>query len=295
MTRTYSTGSFAAVVAAGGRERYMNLGRAAGGRHESTRRRQTRMAQSIAEVVAPQDGDAILDIGCGRGGMLALLADEAPGARLTGVNVDPIQLQAARRMLGTQRSVRLLQADARELPFARADFDTAYAVELLSHLDHKQSFYQELARVIRPGGRAVLAVITLVRPFVDSPPADQAHLRRLGAFFAEDSSGIPTAADLLEGLAAAGLTPIADVDLTSAVFPARQETFIRINRHLGHHSRWHRRAARAYVRRAWGVEPDELHEFIGANLTADPCRLYEYHLFSARKANDRSSDVDVAA
>lgn len=104
-----------------------------------------------------QPGDRLLEVGCGVGAVLAVLGETFPGVRLTGVDVVPSQIGAARGLLA-ERGVEasLVVADARALPFEDASFDHAYGVWVLEHIRDGARVLRELRRVLRPGGTVAL-------------------------------------------------------------------------------------------------------------------------------------------
>ena len=72
----------------------------------------------IASGTQLEPGTRLLEVGCGAGAVLAVLGQEFPGVRLTGVDIEAKQLEFARGHL--ERSgveATLVQADARALPF----------------------------------------------------------------------------------------------------------------------------------------------------------------------------------
>jgi ubiquinone/menaquinone biosynthesis C-methylase UbiE len=97
-----------------------------------------------------------LDAGCGTGFLSFELA--ARGHRVTGVDFAPAMLAEARRK-ATERgvSVRFEEADTEHLPFPAASFDLAISRHLLWTLPHPEAAIDEWIRVLRPGGRLVVA------------------------------------------------------------------------------------------------------------------------------------------
>jgi glycogen synthase len=89
----------------------------------------------------------ILDVGCGPGRLLAPLARSH---QVTGSDISPEMLEEARRRCPPD--VRLVEADARKLPFPDHSFDAVIALDLLPHLPELESGLRELARVVVPGG-----------------------------------------------------------------------------------------------------------------------------------------------
>jgi SAM-dependent methyltransferase len=94
----------------------------------------------------------VLDVGCGTGGMLALL----PGARCAGVDLAPAALAHAR----ARGLTSLTRASACSLPFADGTFDAVLALDLLYHRDveEEEEALAECRRVARPGGRVMVQV-----------------------------------------------------------------------------------------------------------------------------------------
>ncbi|MGC4876233.1 methyltransferase domain-containing protein [Micromonospora sp. DT43] len=282
MAHTYSVGSFARVVAAGGNLGFMNLGFASDPvRPGTTSVRQRRMAQMVLDAVAPASGERLLDVGCGSGGMVGLITRRCPDARPVGLNID--QLQLARARVVAPGRPGFVAANAERLPFLDATFDAILSVELLSHIADKAALVAELARVLRPGGRIVLAYIALARNYADFPDEQRTHLRRVAEFFAEQPRDIPTRTTVEAHFAAVGLRPTAHSDLTDGVFGPRHHEFLRLLRWLGHDNDLVRRAAARWARVRWGVDPHELTRFLAANTAAHPCRFYEYHLLTLTK------------
>jgi len=106
-------------------------------------------------LTGPQPLDA-LDTGCGTGFLSFELA--ARGHRVTGVDFAPAMLAEARRKAAERAvSVRFEEADAEHLPFPGASFDLAISRHVLWTLPHPEAAIDEWIRVLRSGGRLVVA------------------------------------------------------------------------------------------------------------------------------------------
>ena len=95
----------------------------------------------------------LLEIGCGVGAVLGVLGQEFPGIDLTGVDIEPKQLEFAREHL--ERSgvaATLVEADALTLPFADDSFDHVWMMWFLEHVADPPAVLREARRVLRRGG-----------------------------------------------------------------------------------------------------------------------------------------------
>ncbi|MGH3766635.1 MAG: SAM-dependent methyltransferase [Pseudonocardiaceae bacterium] len=117
------------------------------------------MNRVLADRVQIQSGERVLDAGCGVGGSSFWLAKER-GAEVVGITLAPGQVAKARSYAARRRLADRVQfevADFTATPFPDASFDVVWAVESLCHAPDKAAFYQEAARLLRPGGRVVVA------------------------------------------------------------------------------------------------------------------------------------------
>ncbi len=99
---------------------------------------------------------SVLDVGCGTGGLLALL--KRPGARLSGVDISPGMIEEAKRRLGTSADLRV--ADSEKLPWEAGVFDLVVTTDSLHHWPHPRSAFSEMVRVVVRGGHLVVGDIT---------------------------------------------------------------------------------------------------------------------------------------
>jgi ubiquinone/menaquinone biosynthesis C-methylase UbiE len=101
-----------------------------------------------------EPGTRLLELGCGVGAVLAVLGQEFPGVELTGVDIEPKQLEYARghlRRAGIEAT--LIEADATAVPFADESFDHVWMMWFLEHLPNPLAVVREARRVLVPGGR----------------------------------------------------------------------------------------------------------------------------------------------
>lgn len=94
-------------------------------------------------------GRDILEIGCGTGLLLKELDPIASHA--VGIDISRGMLQQARA-----RGLHVVEGSVTDLPFPDASFDTVYSFKVLAHVAEIERAVAEIARVMRPGGRAAL-------------------------------------------------------------------------------------------------------------------------------------------
>jgi SAM-dependent methyltransferase len=110
-------------------------------------------------------GDRVLDLGCG-GGRHAFEAYRR-GGRVVAFDLDPGELGPVNGMFGAMAAegeappgsaAASASGDATHMPFCAGAFDLVIASEVLEHIFDDQRAIREIARVLRPGGRAAITV-----------------------------------------------------------------------------------------------------------------------------------------
>ena len=96
----------------------------------------------------------ILDAGCGTGGLIRRLGPLRPEWQWTGVDLSPLACQLAR-----ERGVAdVREASVTALPFSDGEYTAVVSADVLYHLEDDEAALREMARVLRPGGIAVINV-----------------------------------------------------------------------------------------------------------------------------------------
>jgi SAM-dependent methyltransferase len=102
-------------------------------------------------------GDSVLEIGPGLGTDHAQFA--RAGARMTAIDLTARHLQLTRRRFEIEGLVtRPVRGDAEGLPFADCVFDVVYSFGVLHHTPDTEGAVQEIHRVLRPGGLAIVGL-----------------------------------------------------------------------------------------------------------------------------------------
>jgi SAM-dependent methyltransferase len=125
--------------------------------------------------LALKPGETVLDLGSGPGLDALLAASQVgPGGRVIGVDMTPEMLARAR---ATASRAGVAQVDFREgrleaLPVEDASVDAVTSNCVINLVPDKAAVFREVARVLRPGGRAVVSDIVLERPLPEAVAKD---------------------------------------------------------------------------------------------------------------------------
>ena len=105
-----------------------------------------------------EPGTRLLELGCGVGAVLAVLGQEFPDVHLSGLDIEPKQLEYARgylRRAGVDATLQ--EGDATAVPFDDGSFDHVWMMWFLEHVPDPLAVLREARRVLVPGG-AVTAI-----------------------------------------------------------------------------------------------------------------------------------------
>jgi SAM-dependent methyltransferase len=123
------------------------------------------MFRSLVDLMAPQPDSRMLDVGCGSGALVRLLAARlGEGARIDAVDVNPFLLREAAALAGDLGArIRFGPGSATALPFPDQTFDCVFSVTVLEECDAEKAI-AEIKRVTRPGGRVAIVVRAIDLP-----------------------------------------------------------------------------------------------------------------------------------
>jgi len=122
-------------------------------------RRSDKPILALAEVKA---GDALLDVGTGPGFLARTAAGiVGPGGRAVGLDVSPEMIDRAKKVAKREGlGAAFVLAGAQKMPFGDAEFDAVVSRLAMHHIPTmKEAAIAEIFRVLKPGGRAVIADI----------------------------------------------------------------------------------------------------------------------------------------
>ena len=109
----------------------------------------------LAQLLNPQAGQLVLDLGCGIGGPARWLATER-GCRVVGLDLTEVYCRTASELsarVGLARQTGFVCGNGLALPFAEAGFDLIWTQHAAMNIADKARLYREVARALKPGGR----------------------------------------------------------------------------------------------------------------------------------------------
>jgi trans-aconitate 2-methyltransferase len=141
-----------------------------------------RSGASLVELLNPQSGERILDLGCGTGHLTAKIADA--GAVVTGMDSSPSMIAQARQNFP---SLRFVLADARDFRFEEP-FDAVFSNAALHWIHDAESVVKSIRAALRPGGRLVLEMgakgnIQQIRHAIETALTEAGHTPKSPWFF----------------------------------------------------------------------------------------------------------------
>jgi len=107
----------------------------------------------VVELIVAEKPARILEVGCGQGWLLKLIAEALPDAELHGLDLRPEVVEYARTLVPT---AELVVGDGQRLPYDDGGFDLVVCSEVLEHVDDPGAVLAEIDRVGR--GVAIMSV-----------------------------------------------------------------------------------------------------------------------------------------
>lgn len=101
----------------------------------------------IVSLLGELQGKSVLDVGAGTGRLALVLAER--GAHVTALDTSRKMLEVLKRK---SSHIATVQGNAESLPFPAASFDIVTAAFLIVHIKNPRIFFDEVYRVLKPGG-----------------------------------------------------------------------------------------------------------------------------------------------
>ncbi|HEX6847177.1 MAG TPA: methyltransferase domain-containing protein [Chitinophagaceae bacterium] len=118
-----------------------------------------RMNEIMMETAKIRSSDRVLDAGCGIGGSSIYLAEKV-GCHVTGISLSERQIQQARNLAKekeVEAKVKFEVMNYCATSFPNESFDVVWGCESICYADDKEQFIKEAYRLLKPGGRLVVA------------------------------------------------------------------------------------------------------------------------------------------
>jgi SAM-dependent methyltransferase len=154
---------------------------------------------AIPQLLGLKSDFYVLEIGCGSG-RYALQVAETSGCRVLGIDVNPAGIATANQLAASRgiANASFEQRDASQpLAFADATYEAVFSNDALCHIRHRAALFNELFRVLAPGGRLLfsdalviggtisheeIATRSSIGYYLFSPPGENERLLELAGF-----------------------------------------------------------------------------------------------------------------
>lgn len=187
-------------------------------RHEAIAN-ENRVLADLAQIKA---GEMVLDAGCGVGGSGIWLAQNR-GALVVGLNIVQKQLEIGGKLVRERRlndRIGFQLGDYQDMPFPDRSFDVVWSLESIEHATNAPRFVQESYRVLKPGGRIVVAGTFLGGADVS---AEQKRQMELGQAVSGCFNDFRTAEDIAQVMRDEGFLGVGSTDVTSQVMRSSEQ------------------------------------------------------------------------
>ena len=172
--------------------------------------RESAFKARVLQRAALAPGEDVLDLGCGTGTLAIAALRDQPAARLTGLDADPEVLErASAKADAAGVEIALDRGFSTDLPYEDARFDAVLSTLFFHHLtdERKRQTATEIVRVLKPGGRLVVA--DLGRP---QDPVMRAAVLQVQLLDGFKTTSANVAGELPRMLADAGLGDVSVTD-----------------------------------------------------------------------------------
>lgn len=136
---------------------------------QDLRESQLQMMDQLVERLEIEDGDHILDFGCGWGAACAFILSRFPNARVTGLNLSHRQCEYIRGEMKDPTSIlssdrfSLMEGDINNVEFSEK-FDKILSVGVFEHVSNLTQALKDLSAILKDDGKVLIHMITVRLP-----------------------------------------------------------------------------------------------------------------------------------
>ena len=159
---------------------------------ENLEQSQIQMIDDLIEKLDIQDGDRILDFGCGWGCVPNYIMSKFPNVQFTGLNLSHHQCEFMRQKMQDPKSnlssgrFTLMEMDLNDAQF-ETKFDKILSVGVFCHVGNLTQSFQKLASFLKPGGKVFIHIITVRTPNNISSPFTHKYIFPHGRYWNFDA------------------------------------------------------------------------------------------------------------
>jgi ubiquinone/menaquinone biosynthesis C-methylase UbiE len=113
----------------------------------------------LRELKKHHPSGTVVDVGCGPGYLVVLIAGEIPDAQVIGVDISEEMIESATRLisnLGLSKQVAFRLGDSQRLPFENGEVDFVVSTLSLHHWSEPVQALWEIQRALKPGGQFLI-------------------------------------------------------------------------------------------------------------------------------------------
>ncbi|MDA8444616.1 SAM-dependent methyltransferase [Paracidovorax valerianellae] len=169
---------------------------------ESLEQAQQAKLARIATLLSPKAGERVLEIGCGWGALAIALARDT-GADVTGLTLSSEQLRHARQRVQEESLTERVDLRLQDYRDVDGQFDHIVSIEMLEAVGERYwpAYFETLKERLRPGGRAVVQVITIADEHFEQYRSTTDFIQR----YIFPGGMLPSPSRLRDAMAQAGL------------------------------------------------------------------------------------------
>ncbi len=113
------------------------------------------------DLLKIQQGESVLELGCGSGYAMKLIIEQAKADRIVGLDLSPAVIRSAKmrnKKALEDGKAKLVQANVKSLPFEDEQFEKAFSIHTIYFWDELSATTSEIFRVLKPGGSCVITL-----------------------------------------------------------------------------------------------------------------------------------------